>query len=186
MLGVIEESSAQLQLLVDDLLAAGRLEAGRLPVEIEPCDPYDIASLVVETARIAGSTHIVLSHTADLGVRAAADPRRLREALASLVGNATRHSPPGAPVDVTVAATPTHVRISVADVGAGIAERDQERIFDAFVRLDEASVGTGLGLYLARGAARAMGGDLTVASEPGRGSTFALELLRVDAGDDPE
>jgi signal transduction histidine kinase len=186
LLGVIEDSAGQLSRLVDDLLSAGRLEAGRLPVDVRPCDVAAVARVVVETARVAGQADVELRVGDTEDALAVADPQRLREALASLVDNAVRHSPAGAAVEVEVEATAGRVAVAVADSGPGIPESDLERIFEPFVRLDEGSAGTGLGLYLARGLARAMGGDLTVDSEPGRGSTFRIELVRVDARDDAE
>jgi signal transduction histidine kinase len=102
-------------------------------------------------------------------------------ALANLVANAVKYSPDEAPVDVVVSIDSGIVSVSVTDLGPGISEESQERIFQRFERLEESrkQTGTGLGLYITRRLARAMGGDVEVSSLPGAGSTFVLKLPAV-------
>jgi len=107
--------------------------------------------------------------------RVEADPVRLRQALDNLVSNAARHAP-GEEVVVTVEPGEDVVRIAVSDQGPGIPPAEQERIFEPGVRLGLDRAGSGLGLPLARAIAVAHGGELTVTSEPGMGSTFTLAL----------
>src|SRR5581483_1975192 len=99
-------------------------------------------------------------------------------ALANLVANAVKYSPDDAPVDVMVSTDGRFVTVSVTDRGPGIAPESQERVFERFERLEESrtQTGTGLGLFITRRLARAMGGDVTVSSLPGAGSTFVLTL----------
>ena len=89
-----------------------------------------------------------------------------------------KYSPDDEPVDVAVWAEGDDILVSVTDRGPGIAPDAQERIFERFERLEETrtQTGTGLGLYITRRLARAMGGDVTVSSVPGAGSTFLLRL----------
>jgi signal transduction histidine kinase len=100
----------------------------------------------------------------------------------NLVGNAFKHTPPEATIDVFCDAAPAddHVRISVRDTGPGIPKDKHERIFEPFVqlerRLSRPVEGLGLGLAIARDMARGMGGDLTVAGDAGEGTTFVLTL----------
>ena len=100
--------------------------------------------------------------------------------LDNLLDNAAKYAPGDAPIAVRVAADDAAVRIEVVDEGPGIPLEDQERIFDRFYRLDPAMAsgvgGTGLGLYIARRLVERMDGTLTIESQPGRGSTFRVEL----------
>jgi signal transduction histidine kinase len=98
--------------------------------------------------------------------------------VSNLVANAIKYSPDDEPVDVTISTEGDDVIVAVTDRGPGIAPDAQERIFERFERLEETrkQTGTGLGLYITRRLARAMGGDVTVSSMPGAGSTFLLRL----------
>ncbi len=107
--------------------------------------------------------------------RVEADPVRLRQALDNLVSNAVRHAP-GEEVVVAVEPGEDVIRISVSDRGPGIPAAEQERIFEPGVRVGVDRAGSGLGLAVARAIAVAHGGELTVASKPGAGSTFTLAL----------
>ena len=94
-----------------------------------------------------------------------------------MIGNALRYSPKGETVIVSARIENGRALLTVSDRGKGIAPGDQARIFDKFERVDSSEVGgNGLGLYIARRLARAMGGDLTVDSTPGAGATFTLSL----------
>lgn len=105
------------------------------------------------------------------------DSGRIVQILVNLMGNAIRHSPEAGTVRVRGDVQGTRVSITVSDQGHGIDPSDQERIFDKFTRLGSADgTGSGLGLYIARRLARAMGGDIVVDSQLGRGSRFTLVL----------
>jgi signal transduction histidine kinase len=105
---------------------------------------------------------------------------RLRQVLDNLVSNAIKYAPNGGVITVGGEVDTNHVTIFVRDQGAGINERDQERIFDRFFRVDGAlsrsTQGTGLGLYLAKAVIDAHGGSIQVTSKPGVGSTFYFTL----------
>ncbi|MGH3134009.1 MAG: sensor histidine kinase [Gaiellaceae bacterium] len=137
----------------------------------------DLARLVVETAAAARLNGANVRADVEAGVPGlAADPLRLRQALDNLVSNAIAHSPPGAEVVIGLQARDADVVVSVADSGEGVPEDEQERIFEAGVRLDTGRPGSGLGLAVARAIAEAHGGDLTLESSPGAGATFTLVL----------
>jgi signal transduction histidine kinase len=116
------------------------------------------------------------------GLAVLADGPKLRQVLVNLLGNAARYTPPGGAVCVDAAADGARVRLRVRDTGLGIAADQLERIFEPFARVRDGRLappqGTGLGLTISRALARGMGGDVTVESAPGAGSTFAVELPR--------
>ena len=181
LLGVIASESDRLGTIVNDLLVAGRLDAGQLPVTIESCDPVALAGAVVEAAR----TH--LPDAVELELRAAkrvanvvADPGQLRQVLVNLVDNAIKYSPEGGLVAVSVANGDSAIRFSVVDHGLGIPAAEHRRIFEKFYRLDPDMTrgigGTGLGLYICRELVRRMDGKIWVESKLGEGSTFVVEL----------
>ncbi len=177
LLAVIDEAAAQLGRLVDDLLAAGRLEGRRLAVEVTRCDAVAVADAVVAAARAHLPEGVSLRLEAAGGLPpVAADPSRLRQVLANIVDNALKHSPRGGVVEVRLRPADGRLRIAVADEGPGIPPGEHERIFERFVRGSERAPGMGLGLYLARELVRAMDGSIRVESEPGRGATFTVEL----------
>jgi PAS domain S-box-containing protein len=173
----ILSQAQKLESLVLNILEASRIEAGRV-------DNEGVADVVSITARIVEDT---LSSRPDrqIRLRPPAVPCQVKgsavwveRAVSNLVANAIKYSPDEEPVDVVIAGEGDDVTVSVTDRGPGIAAEAQERIFDRFERLEETrkQTGTGLGLYITRRLARAMGGDVTVSSVPGAGSTFLLRL----------
>ena len=103
--------------------------------------------------------------------------RRALQVLVNLIGNAVRYSPPGGMVWIRLEREGEMACVIVADQGKGIAAEDQERIFEKFGRVDPNEPGgSGLGLYIARRLARAMGGEITVDSAPGMGARFVFTL----------
>ena len=108
-----------------------------------------------------------------------ADPDRLSQALGNLVSNALRYTPAGGTVSLGAWQMDHSVFVNVADSGPGIPPEEQERIFEPFYRYVQPSwkaAGLGLGLTISRSIARAMGGDITLRSRPGQGSTFTLRI----------
>jgi two-component system, OmpR family, sensor kinase len=161
--------------LVDDLLVLARLDAG-LELRREPVDLLELAGAEAERLRLLAPDQQV-----DVGgdpVSVPGDAARLSQVVGNLLDNARRHGGPDARITVTVSGG-THATVLVTDTGPGIPAPDRERIFDRLVRLDEARAGdgAGLGLAIARGIARAHGGDLRCVEPPdGRGAAFALTL----------
>jgi signal transduction histidine kinase len=177
LLGVIADAAAQLGRLVDDLLATGRLETDRLPVDVRACDVFSVTDAAVAAARTHLPEGVSLRLEATAGLpQAAADPDRLRQVIENLVDNAVRHSPRGGTIEVRLEADDGRLTVAVADEGPGIPPAEHERVFERFYRGTSASPGLGLGLYLARELVDAMGGRIRVESEPGAGATFTVEL----------
>jgi signal transduction histidine kinase len=107
---------------------------------------------------------------------AQADPEKLREVLEQLVSNAVKYSPSGGTVTVSATRRADAVEVAVTDEGEGIPASERDRIFSRFYT-GGTGQGTGLGLFIARGLVREMGGRMWVESEEGAGSRFAFELL---------
>jgi signal transduction histidine kinase len=112
--------------------------------------------------------------------RVRVDGERIKTIVSNLVGNAIKYSPAGGPVEIELISRAGIARVSVTDNGVGIAKEDMPILFTRFGRVSTPETGhlpgTGLGLYLGRQLARLHGGDITVDSDPGRGSTFTLHL----------
>jgi signal transduction histidine kinase len=168
---------------VDDLLALSRADAG-MAIAREPVDVLELADTVFSLGRrLPGGQRLILDlgdEPADWDWLVRGDEHLLQQLLLNLVDNALKYSPADAPVVLGLSAQPSTVTMSVSDRGAGIPPEEQERIFERFYRAPLARAsgapGSGLGLCLARWIAEAHGGQLTVDSEPGRGSVFRLRL----------
>lgn len=145
------------------------------------------ARAAIDLAALAAEATVMLEATAESrGVAmtlqrcgplpARGDERGVIQILVNLVGNAIRHSPAGAAVAVEFERDRRTASVTVVDQGPGIAQADQQRIFERFERADDSEGGTGLGLAIARRLARSMGGDITLVSAPGEGARFTLSL----------
>ena len=200
----IEASANHLRHLVDQILDLAKMAAGRLDVHTEILDvrPFilDVAS---EVESLVDEKDLSLSLKMGSALpRIRTDPTHLRQILMNLIGNAVKYTERGTIVvrtrtlsdsEAATAGMPgdlfmpgqnrqSWLCLQVIDPGIGIARADQERIFEEFEqveagpRADSANRGTGLGLAISRRLARLLGGDLTLVSEIGRGSTFSLWL----------
>jgi signal transduction histidine kinase len=168
--------------LVDDLHDLTLADAGQLRLERAPVDLVELAQTAVsQFGPSAEAAEVRLELAADEGVPAViGDPDRLAQVLRNLLSNALRHTPTGGQVFVRVARTGEKVTVQVADTGTGIPSADLPHVFDRFYRGEKGGSrrggGAGLGLAIARQLVTAHGGQITVASSPGRGTTFAIEL----------
>jgi signal transduction histidine kinase len=114
---------------------------------------------------------------ADEALPATGEFKRALQILMNLLTNAIRYSPEGGQIWIRLEREGDVASVCIADQGKGIAVEDQARIFDKFERVDATEAGTtGLGLYIARRLARAMGGDISVDSAPGQGARFTFTL----------
>src|SRR5689334_2313602 len=178
LLEMIATQSERLAQITEEVLLASRLDRGEVTVERDHIDVAELARGTVE----AMEPHLGVNVTLDAPQSAFAtgDRDRIQQILINLLDNAAKFSPRGGGITVSVGQDGDHVRLAVADHGVGIPLSEQQAIFEKFYRVDphqtETPGGTGLGLYICRELARRMVGEITVESEPGRGSTFALEL----------
>jgi GAF domain-containing protein/CheY-like chemotaxis protein len=178
--------------LINDILDLSKIEAGRMELHLEsfPLAPLieDVAKTIEPMATKNGN-RIVVDCPAGLGI-IHADQTRFRQALLNLASNANKFTEKGT---VTIAAHPQRlegrdgIRIGVTDTGIGMTEEQMGRLFQEFSQADASTTrkygGTGLGLAISRHFCRMMGGDITVESKPGEGSTFIIRLPRIVQSD---
>jgi PAS domain S-box-containing protein len=178
----IRRSQVTLLALINDVLSFAKIESSSVH--------YDIQDIVVDDA-LAAAAEFVEVQLRTKGVRfvhdrcapgiiVRADPDKLQQILLNLLSNAVKFTPSAGTVTLSCECDGDHVLLRVSDTGHGIAEDRWEAIFDPFVQVDQRLVrehhGVGLGLAISRNLARGMGGDLSVASVVGEGSTFTLRL----------
>jgi two-component system phosphate regulon sensor histidine kinase PhoR len=180
-LGFIASEAQRLTGIVDALLNVARLDAGDLQMELAPIDVRTVVSEVVTGVQESGAVngHSIVVDLPTEPLDAAADRDKLRQILANLVDNAVKFSPDGGTVTVAARRKSGAVEVRVVDRGPGIPAAERARIFRKFYRGDFARDrpgSTGLGLFIAEGLVRAMGGRIWVDSEEGEGSSFAFEL----------
>jgi PAS domain S-box-containing protein len=172
--------------LVNDVLDLSKIEAGKIDLRLQPVNFPALIEDLFDTVRPLADQYgseLTLEHDGE-AVKVISDPRRLRQILLNLLSNAIKFGK-GKPIHVG-----SHRRddggivIEVTDQGDGIAPTDQEKIFDEFVQLGKTQLteGTGLGLPISRRLAEMLQGDLEVASEVGKGSTFRLSLPATSDG----
>jgi signal transduction histidine kinase len=177
----IQRAQHHLLTLINDVLNFAKLEAGRTEFRMEPtCVGPAVTDAITMLLPSAVAARLRLESVGGPDVRVAGDEEKLRQVLLNLLSNAIKFTEPGGHVEVFWEVSAHHVNLSVRDNGIGIQESDHERIFDAFVQADadltRERQGTGLGLSISRALAQGMGGDITVRSSPGAGSTFTLSL----------
>lgn len=168
----------RLEGLVESLLDVTRLRQGALTLDPVRCDLGELAREVgTGLAELLARAHCPLTIDAAPGVIGRWDRLRIEQVLTNLLTNAAKYGA-GAPIEVTVRADGTRARLTVTDHGIGVAPEDHERIFEWCERaVSPASYGgLGLGLYITRQLLAAHGGTIRVASEPGAGATFTVEL----------
>ena len=171
----ISNEAKRLTTIVDALLNVARLDTGEPNVSLVPTDVASVVADAVAAARTAANGHRLVAEIGPEPLSARADPDKLRQVLDQLVSNAVKYSPRGGVVSVSAQRRHDAVEVSVADEGIGIPVSERERIFAKFYKASSGQ-GTGLGLFIAQGLVREMGGTISVDSEEGRGSTFAFEL----------
>ena len=181
-LHIVEEQADRMDGLIADLMDAGRIGAGTLPVDTAP----EEVGALVERARTAfagggGSHAVVVDLPPDLP-RVMADARRVVQVLDNLLANAARHSPEISPIRVAAACDGAHVAVSVADEGEGVAPDALPHLFSRHTGTDPRGRGSGLGLVICKGLVEAHGGRIRAESAgPGRGTRVAFTLPVAEA-----
>jgi PAS domain-containing protein len=175
----IASAGRHLLALVDDLVDLQAIERPGFVPDAEPLDLADVARRAAGLLAVRAADAGVTLHrpAADEALPATGEFRRALQIVMNLLTNAIRYSPEGGMVWIRCDREDDVATLVIADQGRGIALEDQARIFDKFERVDPTEPGgTGLGLYIARRLARAMGGDITLDSAPGQGARFTSTL----------
>jgi two-component system sensor histidine kinase SenX3 len=183
----MQVESTRLTRLVQEIVDLSRLEIAGTLHDPELVDVGAAAAEAIEQSRlVAGSRGAEIVSSLATGAMVFGDSDLLVTAVRNLVGNAINYSVPGSRVAVSVRSADPLVEIAVADQGQGIPESEQARIFERFYRVDaarsRATGGTGLGLAIVKHICANHGGEVTVWSEPGHGSTFTMRLPSAHLG----
>lgn len=182
-LGSVKYGCHELLRMIDDILTFAQLDSQRVRVTISAVPLHEVIDRAASLVRVQmtenGLTFEIASPPEPIAVSADAD--RLQQVLLNLLTNAVKFTPAGGHVSIDCETGAERVRIHVRDNGIGIPDDQLSHIFEPFVQLNEMSGrvserGVGLGLAISRDLARAMGGDLTVASTPSAGSVFTIDL----------
>ncbi|MDR3482031.1 MAG: response regulator [Burkholderiaceae bacterium] len=184
---MVKSAADSLLQIINDILDFSKIEAGKTIIE---AIPFDLGKVVLEAGRTVSlraqqsGLELVLDHDRRIPQRVIGDPGKIRQTLTNLLGNAVKFTKAGEIV-LRTKLLATHerrvqVQISVADTGIGIPKNKQGLIFEAFAQEDGSTTrrfgGTGLGLSITKRLVDAMGGEVTVESEVGQGSTFMVTL----------
>ena len=180
----IAQAGRQLLELINNILDLSRFEAGAMELNLAPCD---VGGLVDEVLRILRD----LARRKDIELKAdveprplelTADPIQLKQVLYNLLANSIKFTDPGGRVEVQARQDRQFVRIGVSDTGIGIAPEDLVAVFEEFRQVDPSlrreHEGSGLGLALVKRLVELHGGEISVESQPGKGTTFTVTLLR--------
>jgi PAS domain S-box-containing protein len=179
MLTRMDAQIKRLTRLIDELLDASKAQAGQLVYEEEPVDLAALLQETVEVLQPTSPTHTLIvretTHAMVMG-----DKDRLGQVLTNLISNAIKYSPQANQVDLAITTSDKTVTLRIRDDGIGIPKAHQKHIFDRFYRArdshSKAFPGLGIGLYIAHEIVKRHGGEITVDSEEGKGSTFVVSL----------
>ena len=170
----------RLENLITNILEVTKIERGLSDRRDALVDVVDVVQKVVDDFRDAHPAREIRVAADEAQLRTRGDEVWTEQILSNLVSNALKYSPAIEPVDIRIEQADSRVVVSVIDRGTGIPAQERNRIFERFKRLGDhmtrTTSGSGLGLYIARQLAQAIGGELTVESTPGAGATFVLTL----------
>ena len=177
-LPLLISKSDEINWLVEQMIEASRLEEGRLSLKKRRRDIVELTESTIDGVKMLLGGHNLTVNTPKTSIDADVDPDRFQMVIRNLLSNASKYSPTGTGIEVDIDRSGESATISVTDQGAGISQQDQTTLFSRFVRIEstEHVKGTGLGLWLSREIARMHGGDLSVTSEVGHGSTFRFTV----------
>jgi PAS domain S-box-containing protein len=177
-LEMIRRATRRMQGLIDDLVDAASIRAARLSITVTEIDSAKLVREIAEDfAAEAVEKNLAVVVDVQSAVSVRCDARRIAQALSNLVNNALKFTDAGGTVTLRVAADDLHARFVVEDTGRGIAQDEIDKVFDRAWQSDEtAHLGSGMGLYIAKGVVEDHGGEIRVASTLGQGSVFTFLL----------
>jgi two-component system sensor histidine kinase SenX3 len=187
--GRLEKESKRLAALVQDIIELSRLQGTDVVVKGKPVDVRELLDEAVDrTSIIAGERQVRVGVGGAEEAWVYGDGDLLMTAFRNLIDNAIRYSPANTTVGVGLRSRDGLVTVSVTDQGPGIAPEEQERVFERFYRVDAARAratgGTGLGLSIVKHVVANHGGEVTLWSQPGQGSTFTVRLPEIEERED--
>ncbi|NET36410.1 MAG: GAF domain-containing protein [Cyanothece sp. SIO1E1] len=186
-LSIINRSGEHLLTLINDVLQVTRIEAGKTTLNFKEFNLYQLLGFLQEMFNLQAQSkglELIFDHSIEVPQYVQTDEIKLRQILMNLLGNAIKFTETGYIALNVRCPTPYTLCFEVKDTGPGIAPDELETIFEAFVQTEtgrRSQEGIGLGLPISRKFAQLMGGDLTVSSQLGRGTTFAFEIS-IEAG----
>lgn len=179
-LKVIEEEADKLNMLIENLLDATRLQLGTFKLNFGDVDLARIAERLAEKFRTQVTIHTIETDFPPDFPVVQGDEQRLEQVISNLLSNAIKYSPKGGKIAISGRVAGNSVQVSVSDEGIGLSPEQKDLIFERFYRVDNAltreTQGAGLGLYIVRSIVEAHGGRIWVESEPGKGTTFTFSL----------
>jgi len=177
-------SAEELLNMISSILDVSKMGAGEMKLQREPCDLDILIRAVLATNQPFPSNRTATLVTPDSSLSIMTDIGLIRRVLQNLFSNALNYTPDGGDVRIVVTPSNNKIRVEVIDAGPGIEPEFRQRIFEKFGQVTNSNnrLGTGLGLTFCKMAVEAHGGRIGVESEPGKGSTFWLELPRLVAG----
>ena len=174
----IDIASERLAHLVNELLDASRIQAGRLLIEREDANVSELVSTVAERIQANSPEHEIRTRVQP-EVHGVVDPVRVEQVVTNLLNNAVKYSPDGSPIDLELdAADARSLRIIVTDRGMGIPPEHRAHIFDAFFQGTPGQAGLGLGLHISRQIVELHGGRIAVEHPSEGGARFVVQLPR--------
>lgn len=184
----MHKESGRLAALVQDIIELSRLQGASINQKAHPVDINTVISEAVDRSLLTAETkNIEIMIGSRVAAQVYGDQDLLVTALRNLIDNAIRYSPENTTVGIGVRSREGLISVSVTDQGDGLTAEDQERVFERFYRVDAArsrqTGGTGLGLSIVKHVASNHGGEVTLWSQPGQGSTFTLRLPELEVED---
>lgn len=185
-LGIIENHAERLEAIIEDLLSLSRIEreAERGKISLVEGQVQDVVQMAVQVCEMsARAKDIKIEFSCDKDIASKINAPLLEQAIVNLLDNAIKYSAEGSTIRVEVTQTAEEIIIDVRDQGCGIEKEHLPRLFERFYRVDKARSrqlgGTGLGLAIVKHITQAHGGQVSVESVPGKGSTFSIRLPRM-------
>jgi len=186
-LSILKRQTSRMESIVSDLLSLARLESGRDPIQLQRIDlkPF-LEKIVSPLLPLALKKNLKVDMSVEAGLAMMADPDKVQQVITNLFDNAVKYTPNSGQIRIEIEPQERYLALIVADNGLGIPEKDQERVFERFFRVDRARSrdvgGTGLGLSIVKHIMELHGGRISVKSEPGKGSRFTALFPANPAG----